>query len=147
MSSLRHHDASSFLQLPHIRPRNGMYLPRRIVPSLAHISLSSSESDPEMEIFVSSSNHLRTYLSWRPRCASVLSFFYRSSKYSQILETSPDADPATITLSNQPRGGEYPISKLSGRNLESLGLKCASLPSFNDRLLTNAILDTVILYL
>ncbi|KAI0359004.1 polyubiquitin-tagged protein recognition complex Npl4 component [Trametes cingulata] len=46
-----------------------------------------------------------------------------SELVSKILETSPDADPSTITISNQPRGNEVPASTLTGRNLQALGLK------------------------
>lgn len=41
----------------------------------------------------------------------------------QIQETSPDADPPTITISNQPRGNEVKISTLKGRTLGNLGLR------------------------
>ncbi|KAM5532765.1 hypothetical protein V8D89_013562 [Ganoderma adspersum] len=44
-----------------------------------------------------------------------------SELIAKILETSPTADPNTITLSNQPRGNEVPITTLAGRNLQSLG--------------------------
>ena len=39
----------------------------------------------------------------------------------QILETSDAIDPATLALSNAPRGGENPVSAISG-DLASLGL-------------------------
>lgn len=54
----------------------------------------------------------------------------------KIRESSPDADPSTITLSSQPRGGEYPVSKLKGRNLQSLGLKCVAASRIVANLLT-----------
>ncbi|KAK0473285.1 NPL4 family-domain-containing protein [Armillaria novae-zelandiae] len=41
---------------------------------------------------------------------------------NKILETSPDADPQTITVSNQPRGNEVAILTLKGRTLKSIGL-------------------------
>lgn len=41
----------------------------------------------------------------------------------QILETTVDADPASITISNKPRGNETPVSTLKGRNLQDLGLR------------------------
>ncbi|KAI0336196.1 polyubiquitin-tagged protein recognition complex Npl4 component [Cubamyces sp. BRFM 1775] len=46
-----------------------------------------------------------------------------SELLSKVLETSPDADPSTVTISNQPRGNEVPVSTLEGRNLQALGLK------------------------
>lgn len=39
----------------------------------------------------------------------------------QILETASDIDPATLCLSNQPRGGENNVSAIKG-NLSSLGI-------------------------
>ena len=42
----------------------------------------------------------------------------------KILETAPTADPNTVTISNQPRGNEVPVTTLTGRTLQSLGLKC-----------------------
>lgn len=42
---------------------------------------------------------------------------------NKILETTVDADPASITVSNQPRGNETLVSTLKGRNLQVLGLK------------------------
>jgi nuclear protein localization family protein 4 len=41
----------------------------------------------------------------------------------QIIETAPDADFSTITISNQPRGNEVPLTSLKGRTLKGLGLK------------------------
>ncbi|KAH8120614.1 polyubiquitin-tagged protein recognition complex, Npl4 component, partial [Phellopilus nigrolimitatus] len=41
----------------------------------------------------------------------------------QKIVDSVQADPTTITLSNQPRGGERNVTELRGKNLESLGLK------------------------
>ncbi|KII93717.1 hypothetical protein PLICRDRAFT_152716 [Plicaturopsis crispa FD-325 SS-3] len=46
-----------------------------------------------------------------------------SELVSKILETAPDADRSTITISNQPRGNETHVAKLKGRNLQNLGLK------------------------
>lgn len=41
---------------------------------------------------------------------------------SQILETSDLIDPATLALSNTPRGGENLVSEISG-DLATLGIK------------------------
>ncbi|KAK0465250.1 NPL4 family-domain-containing protein [Desarmillaria tabescens] len=41
---------------------------------------------------------------------------------NKILETSSDADPQTITVSNQPRGNDVPILTLKGRTLKNIGL-------------------------
>ena len=41
----------------------------------------------------------------------------------QIVDTVGNVDPASITLSSQPRGGEANVASLRGRNLQSLGLK------------------------
>lgn len=41
----------------------------------------------------------------------------------QVLETAPDADISTITISNQPRGDEVHLTSLKGRTLKGLGLK------------------------
>ncbi|KZP32264.1 polyubiquitin-tagged protein recognition complex, Npl4 component [Athelia psychrophila] len=46
-----------------------------------------------------------------------------SELLAKILETTVDGDPASITISNQPRGNETKASQLKRRNLESLGLK------------------------
>ncbi|KAI0374534.1 polyubiquitin-tagged protein recognition complex Npl4 component [Pilatotrama ljubarskyi] len=46
-----------------------------------------------------------------------------SELVSKIVETAPDADPSTITISNQPRGNEVLASTLAGRNMQALGLK------------------------
>lgn len=46
-----------------------------------------------------------------------------SKLLSKILESTLDADPSSITISNQPRGNETPVSLLKGRTLQSLGLK------------------------
>ncbi|GAA5823532.1 hypothetical protein JCM11251_000669 [Rhodosporidiobolus azoricus] len=40
---------------------------------------------------------------------------------NKILETSSEIDPDTLFLSNQPRGGEKPVSEVSG-DLQSLGI-------------------------
>ncbi len=40
----------------------------------------------------------------------------------QILETSSAIDPATLALSNQPRGGENLVSGIAG-DLQTLGIK------------------------
>ncbi|OAX44852.1 polyubiquitin-tagged protein recognition complex, Npl4 component [Rhizopogon vinicolor AM-OR11-026] len=42
---------------------------------------------------------------------------------NKILETTVDADPASITVSDKPRGNETLVSTLKGRNLQILGLK------------------------
>ena len=41
----------------------------------------------------------------------------------QILDTTVDADPASLAISNQPRGNETLVSSLTGRDLKSLGLR------------------------
>ncbi|KAG9032322.1 nuclear protein localization protein 4 [Tulasnella sp. JGI-2019a] len=41
----------------------------------------------------------------------------------KVIETTIDADPESVTMSNQPRGGELPLSMLHGRTVGSLGLK------------------------
>lgn len=46
-----------------------------------------------------------------------------SKLVDKILETTQGADPSSITISNQPRGNETPVSRLKGRTLQSLGLK------------------------
>ncbi|KAI0768630.1 polyubiquitin-tagged protein recognition complex Npl4 component [Trametes elegans] len=46
-----------------------------------------------------------------------------SELLAKVVETSPNADPSTITISNQPRGNEVLVSTLTGRNLQSLGFK------------------------
>ncbi|KAJ7770834.1 NPL4 family-domain-containing protein [Mycena maculata] len=50
-----------------------------------------------------------------------------SQLLAKILETAPDADPSTFTISNQPRGNEAKFSTLKGRSLQSLGLNHADL--------------------
>ncbi|KAJ7785914.1 NPL4 family-domain-containing protein [Mycena metata] len=50
-----------------------------------------------------------------------------SELLAKILETAPDADPSTLTISNQPRGNEAKFSTLTGRSLQSLGLNHADL--------------------
>lgn len=42
--------------------------------------------------------------------------------FLQILETTENADPATLAISNQPRGNETLVSSLKGRSLKSLGI-------------------------
>ncbi|KAF7975749.1 hypothetical protein HWV62_8533 [Athelia sp. TMB] len=46
-----------------------------------------------------------------------------SELVAKIVDTTVDADPKSITISNQPRGNETKISQLKGRNLQTLGLK------------------------
>ncbi|THH01499.1 hypothetical protein EW026_g1189 [Hermanssonia centrifuga] len=46
-----------------------------------------------------------------------------SELVTKILETTTDADPETLTISDQPRGNEQLVSALKGRSLESLGIK------------------------
>ncbi|KAI0029157.1 polyubiquitin-tagged protein recognition complex Npl4 component [Vararia minispora EC-137] len=41
----------------------------------------------------------------------------------KILETTSNADPSTLAISSQPRGGETILSTLIGRTLQSLGLR------------------------
>ncbi|KAJ7101003.1 NPL4 family-domain-containing protein [Mycena crocata] len=50
-----------------------------------------------------------------------------SELLAKILETAPDADPSSVTISNQPRGNEAKFSSLKGRSLTSLGLNHADL--------------------
>lgn len=48
----------------------------------------------------------------------------------QIIQTTTNnVDPASISISNQPRGNETLVTRLAGRNLQSLGLKYAPLAS------------------
>jgi len=42
---------------------------------------------------------------------------------SQIIDTTKDADPSTICISERPRGGEVNINTLTTQTLKSLGLK------------------------
>jgi nuclear protein localization family protein 4 len=42
------------------------------------------------------------------------------------MSTAPDADPLSITISNQPRGNEVNITRLKSRTLQNLGLKYVS---------------------
>lgn len=44
----------------------------------------------------------------------------------QILQSLPDADVHTLTLSNEPRGGEKRASELIGSTLDALGIKYVS---------------------
>ncbi|KAE8234909.1 hypothetical protein CF326_g27 [Tilletia indica] len=41
---------------------------------------------------------------------------------AKALETTENADPATLTFSNQPRGGEMPAESLRGKTLGELGI-------------------------
>jgi len=43
--------------------------------------------------------------------------------FLQILGTTVDADPASLAISNQPRGNETLVSTLTGRDLKNLGLR------------------------
>ncbi|KAJ8517029.1 hypothetical protein ONZ45_g5716 [Pleurotus djamor] len=45
-----------------------------------------------------------------------------SELLSKIVETAVNPDISTITISNQPRGNEQPISSLRGRSLREIGL-------------------------
>ncbi|KAJ8474487.1 hypothetical protein ONZ45_g15930 [Pleurotus djamor] len=45
-----------------------------------------------------------------------------SELLSRIVETAVNPDISTITISNQPRGNEQPISSLRGRSLREIGL-------------------------
>ncbi len=57
-------------------------------------------------------------------CAATVACKITSHYVSQIIESiKPDADPLTITISNQPRGGEMKITTLKGKDLKSLGIK------------------------
>ncbi|KIJ68641.1 hypothetical protein HYDPIDRAFT_173314 [Hydnomerulius pinastri MD-312] len=51
------------------------------------------------------------------------------------------ADPSSITISNQPRGNETPVTRLKGRNLQSLGLKHGDLIFVNYQV-TSSLPDT-----
>ncbi|KAH9945623.1 polyubiquitin-tagged protein recognition complex Npl4 component [Amylocystis lapponica] len=42
---------------------------------------------------------------------------------AKIIDTAPEADPATLAISNRPRGNETLVSALKGRNLQALGIK------------------------
>jgi hypothetical protein len=42
------------------------------------------------------------------------------------METVDNADPATVMISNQPRGNEAQLLGLKGRSLKNIGLKCVS---------------------
>ncbi|KAI0257339.1 polyubiquitin-tagged protein recognition complex Npl4 component [Lactifluus subvellereus] len=46
-----------------------------------------------------------------------------SELVAKILETTENADPATLAISNQPRGNETLVSSLKGRSLKSLGIR------------------------
>ncbi|CAL1696225.1 unnamed protein product [Somion occarium] len=46
-----------------------------------------------------------------------------SELVAKILETTENADPSTLTISNQPRGNETRASTLKGQSLQGLGLK------------------------
>jgi hypothetical protein len=65
----------------------------------------------------------------------------------QILETTENADLATIAISNQPRGNEILVSTLSGRSLKSLGIRCVGQPLIAIRLSHAVALDTENLFL
>ncbi|KAG2023596.1 NPL4 [Coprinopsis cinerea AmutBmut pab1-1] len=54
-----------------------------------------------------------------------------SELLAKILESSPDADPETVTISNQPRGNEALVSTLKGRTLQNLGLSHGDLVFVN----------------
>ncbi len=41
----------------------------------------------------------------------------------QIIESAPNADPSSLCLSNQPRGGATNVNSLLGRTLKDLGLR------------------------
>ncbi|KAH9845981.1 hypothetical protein C2E23DRAFT_863321, partial [Lenzites betulinus] len=61
-----------------------------------------------------------------------------SDLLAKILETASDADPSTVTISNQPRGNEVLVSTLKGKTLQSLGLKAACIGSTGATTSTNA---------
>ncbi|KAI0067936.1 polyubiquitin-tagged protein recognition complex Npl4 component [Artomyces pyxidatus] len=46
-----------------------------------------------------------------------------SELVAKVLETTVDADPETLAISNQPRGNETLVSTLKGRDLQTLGLR------------------------
>lgn len=62
--------------------------------------------------------------SWSKRCVEARRRLLRSSHSvpSQVLETALTADAATLTLSNQPRGGEMKAESLAGNTLADLGI-------------------------
>ena len=45
-----------------------------------------------------------------------------SKLIDKVLETTPNADPQSLTFSNQPRGGEFEASTLKGSTLGELGI-------------------------
>lgn len=98
----RGHDIDQTLsQLIRIRSRDGNF----------RFELSSSD---DIHILVDKA-HL-TPLAWLLQLTRPL----------QIVQTaSKNVDPASITISNQPRGNETLATRLTGRNLQSLGLKYA----------------------
>lgn len=49
-----------------------------------------------------------------------------AATHAQTLEYLQDADVASLTFSNEARGGENPASELSGRSLQSLGITYVS---------------------
>ncbi|TFK30391.1 polyubiquitin-tagged protein recognition complex, Npl4 component [Coprinopsis marcescibilis] len=54
-----------------------------------------------------------------------------SDLLAKILESSPEADPTTVTISNQPRGNEALVSSLRGRTIQNLGLSHGDLVFVN----------------
>jgi hypothetical protein len=85
--------------------------------------------DPAMATFVLNYSRRRTYQSSYRKCVTPESSTEcvqdLSRTYFKIIETSPDADQSTLTISNQPRGNEVQMSSLKGRNIQSLGFKYA----------------------
>ena len=65
----------------------------------------------------------------------------------QILETTENADRATLAISNQPRGNETLVSSLSGRSLKSLGIRYMGQSLIAICLTHTVALDTGILFL
>lgn len=51
---------------------------------------------------------------------------HRVHAHRQTLEGLPDADPHTLTLSEEPRGGEKVTSGLQGTSIGALGLTCVA---------------------
>ena len=88
-----------------------------------------SESGPKMETSVSTCRQTQTSLSLLRRYAQLpdlTKFCTLTLLLQQVLETATDADPNSLTLSDQPRGNETPASTLTGRTLEQLGIQYAN---------------------
>jgi hypothetical protein len=96
-------------------------------------TLSSSESDRKTATFASSSCPTIVSRNFLRRCVSMfqqISPVVHPPLPAQILETAPDADPSSVTISNQPSGIGTKVSTLKGRTLQNLGLRYVTL-AFN----------------